>query len=108
MTHADYLHEAVAEIAEELPGFHDLDLATQRNLHELAATYFQEEFVPRLEGRVNIPRYEEAMHEKTPKDREFIEDQAAFLRSCIIRAQRAAHQQLIEKYDRFGIAPTEA
>ncbi len=57
--------------------------------------------MPRLEGRINIPRYEEAMHEKTPQDRDFIEDQRAFLRTSIIKAQRAAHQQLLEKVQPF-------
>lgn len=98
MTHAEYLHQMVAEIAEELPGFSTLAPSVQRTLRELAAEYFEEEFVPRLEGTVNIPRYEEAMNEKTAADREFIEDQADFLRSCIIRAQRAAHSQLLEKF----------
>jgi hypothetical protein len=98
MTHAEYLRETVAEIAEELPGFQSLDRAKQQSLRELGEHYFHEEFVPRLEGQINIPRYEEAMHEKTAQDREFIEEQLGFLRSSIIRAQRAAHQQLLEKF----------
>jgi hypothetical protein len=98
MTHAQYLHQAIAEIAEELPGFGDLDPETQQSLLELGEQYFEAEFVPRLEGIVNIPRYEEAMYEKTEKDREFIEEQSAFLRSSIVKAQRAAHRHLIEKY----------
>ena len=98
MTHAEFLHQAVAEIAEELPGFEDLDPATQQSLRELGQHYFDEEFVPRLEGMINIPRYEEAMHEKTDSDRAFIADQIGFLRTSIIKAQRAAHQHLIEKY----------
>jgi hypothetical protein len=36
MTHADYLHQAIAEIAEELPGFQDLSRETQQSLRELA------------------------------------------------------------------------
>jgi hypothetical protein len=36
MTHAEFLHQAVAEIAEELPGFDDLEPATQQSLRELA------------------------------------------------------------------------
>ena len=98
MTHAEYLHQAVAEIAEELPGFADLDAATQQSLRELGEHYFDEEFVPRLEGMVNIPRYEEAMYEKTDSDRAFIADQIAYLRSSIVKAQRAAHRHLMEKY----------
>jgi hypothetical protein len=98
MTHAEYLHEAIAEIAAELPGFEHLDPDTQHSLFELGEQYFQDEFVPRLEGRVNIPRYEEAMYEKTEKDRAFIEEQSVFLRSSIVKAQRAAHRHLLEKY----------
>ena len=98
MTHAEFLHQAIAEIAEELPGFDDLDPTTQQSLRELGDHYFHEEFVPRLEGMVNIPRYEEAMHERTESDREFIADQSGFLRTSIVRAQRAAHRQLMEKY----------
>lgn len=98
MTHAEYLHEAIAEIAEELPGFSDLSPETQRSLRELGLQYFEEEFIPRLEGIVNIPRYEEAMYEATEKDRAFIEDQFGFLRTSIVKAQRAAHNRLIEKY----------
>jgi hypothetical protein len=102
MTHAEYLHQVIAEIAEELPGFDQMEPSVQRTLRELATTYFQEEFVPRLEGNLNIPRYEEAMHEKTASDRAFIEEQSAFLRSSIIRAQRAAYQQLVETYGRLA------
>ena len=98
MTHAEFLHQTIAEIAEELPGFADLAPATQQSLRELGQLYFDEEFIPRLEGIVNIPRYEEAMNERTDADRAFIEDQSAFLRSSIVKAQRAAHQHLIEKY----------
>jgi hypothetical protein len=96
MTHAEYLHQAVAEIAEELPGFDKLDPETQRSLRELGETYFESEFLPRLEGMINIPRYEEAMYEKTESDRIFIQDQAGFLRTSIVKAQREAHRQLIE------------
>lgn len=98
MTHAEFLHQAVAEIAEELPGFGDLDPAMQQSLRELGQHYFGDEFVPRLEGIVNIPRYEEAMYETTESDRAFIADQIAFLRTSIVKAQRAAHRHLIEKY----------
>ncbi len=98
MTHAEFLHQVVAEIAEELPGFDDLDPATQQSLRELGEDYFEDEFVPRLEGIVNIPRYEEAMFEKTDSDRAFIADQIGFLRTSIVKAQRAAHRHLIEKY----------
>jgi hypothetical protein len=103
MTHAEFLHQAVAEIAEELPGFDDLEPATQQSLRELGGHYFDDEFVPRLEGIVNIPRYEEAMYEKTDRDRAFIADQIGFLRTSIVKAQRAAHQHLIETY-RTGLA----
>ena len=98
MTHVEYLHEAIAEIAEELPGFEELDRETQQSLRELGEQYFQDEFVPRLEGRINMLRYEEAMYERTDSDRLFIEEQAAFLRTSIVRAQRAAHGHLLEKY----------
>jgi hypothetical protein len=98
MTHAEYLHQAIAEVAEELPGFHNLGSETQQSLRELGEHYFEDEFVPRLEGIVNIPRYEEAMYEKTEKDRVFIEEQIGFLRTSIVKAQRAAHRHLVEKY----------
>jgi hypothetical protein len=98
MTHAEFLHQAVAEIAEELPGFADLDPATQQSLRELGEHYFDDEFVPRLEGMINISRYEEAMYEKTDSDRAFIAGQVGFLRTSIVKAQRAAHRHLIEKY----------
>jgi len=98
MTHAEYLHQAIAEVAEELPGFQELAPETQQSLRELGERYFEDEFVPRLEGIVNIPRYEEAMHEETEKDRAFIEDQIGFLRTSIVKAQRAAHRHLVEKY----------
>lgn len=98
MTHAEFLHQTIAEIAEELPGFAKLPRATQQSLRELGEHYFDEEFTPRLEGMVNIPRYEEAMHERTEADRAFIADRIAFLRTSIVKAQRAAYQHLIEKY----------
>jgi hypothetical protein len=98
MTHAEFLHQTVAEIAEELPGFDNLDPATQQSLRELGEHYFEDEFVPRLEGIINIPRYEEAMYEKTDGDRAFIADQIGFLRTSIVKAQRAAHRHLLEKY----------
>jgi hypothetical protein len=98
MTHAEFLHQAVSEIAEELPGFNHLDSATQQSLRELGEHYFDDEFVPRLEGIINIPRYEEAMYEKTDSDRAFIADQIGFLRTSIVKAQRAAHRHLTEKY----------
>ena len=98
MTHAEFLHETIVEIATELPGFATLNPAIQESLRELADEYFHDEYIPRLQGRVNMPRYEEAMAEKTEADREFIEDQWDLLRSSIIRAQRAAHQHLLEKY----------
>ena len=107
LTHAEYLREAIAEIAEELPGFDTLRPETQQSLRELGETYFQDEFIPRLEGIINIPRYEEAMFEKTVGDRAFIEDQFDFLRSSIVRAQRAAHQQLLEHYDRLLSTPSD-
>ena len=98
MTHAEYLHEAVADIAGELPGFDSLDAETRHSLFELGSQYFEDEFVPRLEGIVNIPRYEEAMYEKTESDRAFIADQIGFLRTSIVKAQRAAHRHLVAKY----------
>jgi hypothetical protein len=101
MTHVEYLHQTIAEIAEELPGFDKLDPETQQSLHELGEQYFQDEFVPRLEGMINIPRYEEAMYEKTESDRAFIEDQIGFLRTSIVKAQRAAHRHLLDNYSRL-------
>ncbi len=97
MTHAEFLHDAVAEITEELPNFSSFDPETQQTLRELAETYFQAEFVPRLEGMVNIPLYEEAMYEKTDVHRTFIADQLGYLKSSIVKAQREAHRQLLEK-----------
>jgi hypothetical protein len=98
MTHVEFLHQTIAEIAEELPGFRGLAPATQQSLRELGQHYFDEEFAPRLLGIINVPRYEEAMHEKTEADRAFIADQSGFLRTSILKAQRAAHRQLLEKY----------
>lgn len=98
MTHAEYLRQTVAEIAEEVPGFEQMNPEAQQNLRELAEEYFHDEFVPRLEGMINIPRYEAAMHEKTEQDREFIADQIGYLRSSMIKAQRAAYQHLMEKF----------
>ena len=106
MTHAEYLHQAIAEIAEELPGFDNLDPATQDSLRELGEQYFEDEFVPRLEGIINIPRYHEAMSEETESDRAFIEDQIGFLRTSIVKAQRAAHRHLIEKYGCLSAPPS--
>jgi hypothetical protein len=100
MTHAEFLQQAVLDIAVELPGFDKLDPETQQSLVELGQHYFDDEFIPRLEGIVNIPRYEEAMYEKTEADRAFIEEQAGFLRRSIVKAQRAAHQQLLEQYSK--------
>lgn len=97
MTHAEFLQQAIAEIAEEVPGFDALPSAAQQSLRALAQLYFDEEFVPRLEGIINIPRYEQAMYEKTESDREFIADQIGFLRSSIVKAQRAAYRHLLEK-----------
>jgi hypothetical protein len=105
MTHAEYLHQAIAEIAEELPGFDKLDAETRQSLRELAESYFEDEFLPRLEGLVNIPRYEEAMYEKTESDRAFIQDHIGFLRSSIVKAQRAAHRHLMEKYASLSTPP---
>jgi len=102
LTHAEYLHEAIAEIAQELPGFDQFDAETRRSLLELGDQYFHDEFIPRLEGMINIPRYEEAMYEKTEADRAFIADQIGFLRSSIVKAQRAAHRQLLEKLQQSG------
>jgi hypothetical protein len=98
MTHAEFLAQTIAEIAEELPGFEQLDPKTQQTVRELANEYFHDEYIPRLEGRVNIPRYQTAIDEKTPQDREYIADQSEFLRSNIIRAQRAAYSHLLEKF----------
>jgi hypothetical protein len=99
MTHAEYLKETIAEIAEEVPGFDLLDPAAQHSLLELADEYFHDEYVPRLEGRINLIRYEAAFEEKTEADREYIAEQADFLRSNIVRAQRAAYQHIMEKVE---------
>jgi hypothetical protein len=98
MTHVEFLHQTILEIAEELPGFADLPPATRQSLRELGQQYFDDEFEPRLQGIINIPRYEEAMHERTEADRAFIAEKSAFLRTSIVRAQRAAHRHLLEKY----------
>ena len=100
MTHADFLAQTIAEIAEEVPGFELLDRRTQQSVRELADEYFHDEYIPRLEGRINIPRYQAAIAEKNQEDREFIADQTGFLRSNIIRAQRAAYSHLVEKFGR--------
>ena len=105
MTHAEFLHQAIAEIAEELPGFEALDPEKQRNLRALAEQYFQDEFVPRLEGLINIPRYERSMFETTPEERAFIEEPRDSLRSSIIRAQRAAYSHLTDQYLRHSRTP---
>ncbi len=97
MTHAEFLAQMIAEIAEEVPGFELLDGRTQQSVRELADEYFHDEYIPRLEGRVNIPRYQAAINEKSAEDREYIADQAEFLRWNIVRAQRAAYSQLVEK-----------
>ena len=102
MTHAEFLAQTIAEIAEEVPGFALLDQGTQQTIRELAGEYFHDEYVPRLEGLINIPRYQAALEEKTPEDREYIADQAEFLRSSIIRAQRAAYSHLVEKLQSRG------
>ncbi len=96
MTHSEFLRQTVDEIAEEVPGFEQMSPEVRQSLRDLAQQYFNDEFVPRLEGMVNIPRYEAAMHEKTESDREFIADQADYLRSSIVKAQRAAYRQLLE------------
>lgn len=93
----------IAEIAEEVPGFELLDSRTQQSVRELADEYFHDEYIPRLEGRINIPRYQAAIAEKNPEDREYIADQAEFLRSNIIRAQRAAYSHLVEKFGKKGV-----
>jgi hypothetical protein len=110
VTHAEYLQQVIAEIAEELPGFNTLGAATQSSLRELAEQYFQDEFVPRLEATVNVPRYEEAMYERTESDRAFIEENRGILRTNIVKAQRAAHKHLLEAYaevSRSGSAADE-
>ena len=105
MTHAEFLHQAIAEIAEELPGFDALDPDKQRSLRALAEQYFHDEFIPRLEGIINIQRYESALLETTAEDREFIDDQRNFLRTSIIRAQRAAYSHLTDQYSRYSTPP---
>ena len=102
MTHAEFLHQAIAEIAEELPGFDTLDPHRQQSVRALADQYFHDEFIPRLEGMINIPRYERALSEATEEDREFIDDQRDFLRTSIIRAQRAAYTHLKAQYQRYA------
>ena len=103
MTHAEFLTQTITEIAEEVPGYELLDRLTQQSVRELADEYFHDEYIPRLEGRINIPRYQAAIAEKNPEDREYIADQAEFLRSNIIRAQRAAYSHLVEKFGKKGV-----
>ena len=98
MTYAEYLKQTIAEIAEEMPGFGALDPVAQQSLLELADEYFHEEYIPRLEGRVNMVRYQEAMAEENEADRVYIAEQLVLLRSCAIKAQRAAYSQLLEKF----------
>jgi hypothetical protein len=97
MTHAEAVQHAIRQVAVTLPGFDDLDSPTQQILIDVGEEYFRAEFVPRLEGMINLPRYETAMYEKTAEDRAFIEDQIEFLTLSIAKAQRAAHEQLLEK-----------
>jgi hypothetical protein len=102
MTHAEFLAQTIAEIAEEVPGFELLDARTQHTVRELADEYFHDEYIPRLEGRINIPRYKEAIAESNAVDREYIADQTDFLHSNIIRAQRAAYSHLLERFRKHG------
>jgi hypothetical protein len=108
MTHAEFLAQTIAEIAEEVPGFELLDENTQQSVRELANEYFHDEYIPRLEGQVNLPRYQAAFDEKTPEDRAYIQEQADFLRSNIIRAQRAAYSHLLEKLQKSAPTSTGA
>jgi len=97
LTHAEALQHASRQVAATLPGFDELDSPTQQILIDVGEQYFRAEYVPRLEGIVNLPRYETAMHERTPEDRAFVEDQIEFLTLSIAKAQRAAQEQLLEK-----------
>jgi hypothetical protein len=97
VTHAETVQRASREVAVKLPGFEQLDSKTQQILIDLGEEYFREEFVPRLEGMINLPRYETAMFESTPEDRAYIEDQIVFLTMSVEKAQNAARQQLWEK-----------
>jgi hypothetical protein len=108
MTHAELIQKAILEVAANLPGFHQLDSQTQQILSDVGEEYFRAEFVPRLEGIVNIPRYQTAMHEATEEDRVFIEDQIDFLTASIAKAQSAAHDQLMEKSARLLPRPAES
>jgi hypothetical protein len=96
MTHADSIHQAIRDVSGKLPGFDALDSKTQGMLFDVGEEYFRAEFVPRLEGMINIPRYEAAMYEATAEDRAYIEDQIEFLTMIIAKAQSAAHDQLME------------
>ena len=97
MTHAEAVQHAIRQVAVTLPGFDKLDSPTQQILLDVGEEYFRAEFVPRLEGIINLPRYETAMYEQTPADRAFIEDQMEFLTISIAKAQQAAREQLLEK-----------
>ena len=97
VTHAETIHQAIRDVAASLPGFDELDSHTQQILLDLGEEYFRAEFVPRLEGMINLPRYEVAMYETTGEDRAYIEDQIEFLTVSIAKAHHAAHEQLLEK-----------
>jgi len=97
VTHAETVQQASREVAAKLPGFDELDAPTRQILVDVGAEYFQAEFVPRLEGIINLPRYETAMFESTAEDRAFIQDQIEFLTMSINKAQHAARVQLLEK-----------
>jgi len=97
MTHVEFVRIASLDVASQLPGFDKFDVAIQQILFELGDQYFSDEFLPRLHGRINMPRYEIAKYEKTPVDRLFMDEQREFLHEQIAKAQRAAHDQLIEK-----------
>lgn len=97
MTHAEYVRNASREVATKLPGYSDFDPAIQQILLELGEEYFAEEFLPRLNGMINVPRYHVAKYEKTPADRDFIEEQSEYLQTCVEKARNAAYDQLLEK-----------
>jgi hypothetical protein len=99
MTHGEQLNEAIRSVATSIPGFEQLAVKVQQRLIELGEEYFREEYVPRLVAVINVPRYEESLEERTEVHREFIEDHREFLDISVMKAQRAAQEQLRETYD---------
>ena len=99
MTHGEQLNAAIRSVATSIPGFDQLPVKVQQRLMELGEEYFREEYVPRLIAVINVPRYEESLEEQTDAHREFIADHREFLDISVMKAQRAAQEQLRETYE---------